>query len=282
MRKIRRIETVGASYIWDREWDRESVEDTLKWNEGHDNIKIYDEHLPPEGRIIAGGCGLGRFVIHYRKRGYNIIGIDNSSVALTKLKKYDAELPVMLGDLSRLPFPDNDFDAYISVGVIEHFEDGPQEILREAYRVIKIGGKLLIDVPVDNHFYLFCERIFLRGLRKKVVRRMTRNRIIRKFFGRPPFTLKKTEVFDYYLYSKRELERFLVDTGFEVKATIPTCHAVGLWRALLFLRSQKNKFDDCWQNELCLNPLGRFILSLGNKVNPWLFPTMVMCIAEKQ
>jgi SAM-dependent methyltransferase len=49
-------------------------------------------------------------------------------------------------DCEPLPFPDNDFDLIVLVAVIEHVVD-PFGVLRELHRLLKPGGRLLIDTP---------------------------------------------------------------------------------------------------------------------------------------
>ena len=43
-----------------------------------------------------------------------------------------------------LPYPDNSFDGNWSFGVIEHFWNGYDAIVQEAYRVLKPGGHLFM------------------------------------------------------------------------------------------------------------------------------------------
>ena len=61
-------------------------------------------------------------------------------------------MPVIQGDILDLKYPDAHFDAYISQGVIEHFEEGPQQALNEAWRVLKPDGLAFITVPYLNWF----------------------------------------------------------------------------------------------------------------------------------
>jgi ubiquinone/menaquinone biosynthesis C-methylase UbiE len=57
------------------------------------------------------------------------------------------ELSIDVGDLRRLPYPDNSFDGYWSFGVIEHFWNGYDELLYEARRVLNEGGFLFLTFP---------------------------------------------------------------------------------------------------------------------------------------
>ena len=49
-------------------------------------------------------------------------------------------------DIRALPHSNQLYDAYISLGVIEHFTDRQILILEEVARVIKIGG-IFVSVP---------------------------------------------------------------------------------------------------------------------------------------
>lgn len=51
-----------------------------------------------------------------------------------------------------LPFPDNTFDIAISVAVLEHVHD-PEQCVREAVRVLKPGGLLILNVPNYDAFW---------------------------------------------------------------------------------------------------------------------------------
>jgi len=155
--------------------------------------------------------------VYYRRRGYDIEGIDFASNAIQQLKKYDPSLPVQVGDVTALPHADNSIDAYYSGGVVEHFEGGPFKALAEAHRVLSPGGKLIITVPFFNP---------IRRLKMKL-----------RFWGRDPMyrdtvamncnEFSVTEVpnskvqFCEYYFSQREFAAILRQAGFRILEAYP-------------------------------------------------------------
>lgn len=54
------------------------------------------------------------------------------------------------GDLRELPFEENHFDKIVCVSVLEHIED-PLSVVKELWRVLRKGGKLLISMDVASY-----------------------------------------------------------------------------------------------------------------------------------
>lgn len=116
----------------------------------HNNTLINWLKQIPKGKVLDAGCGLGQYTIYSSKLGYNATGIDISKkcleLARKNLKKYKVKAKLIFGDVRKLPFKDNSFNAVISTGVVEHFPE-TQKAIDEAYRVLRSGGELLIYVP---------------------------------------------------------------------------------------------------------------------------------------
>ena len=66
---------------------------------------------------------------------------------MLKLQESAPELQIDLGDVRKLPYRADSFDGYWSLGVIEHFWDGYNEIASEMARVVRGGGYLFITFP---------------------------------------------------------------------------------------------------------------------------------------
>src|SRR3989344_169049 len=54
--------------------------------------------------------------------------------------------PDIIADASSIPLPDETFDLAIIAELLEHVPD-PVAVLREAHRLIKPGGKILVTIP---------------------------------------------------------------------------------------------------------------------------------------
>ena len=95
-------------------------------------------------RVLDIGCGLGRMLKYFNRRGARAFGIDITPVVLQKIP--EKTFPVSVGDARSLPFRSNSFDLVFSLGVVEHFRETPQAI-SEHLRVCKGGGRVIVIVP---------------------------------------------------------------------------------------------------------------------------------------
>ena len=138
---------------WSSFWDKTTIDDELK-EANNDypmmlNAILGNSHK--ESVVLEGGCGLGKFLFFLRGKNYNnLIGVDFTDKPLKLIKQRDPFIDVRKGDVNDLPIDDESIDLYLSMGVIEHFEEGPQQSLNEAIRVLKKNGILIVAVPYQN------------------------------------------------------------------------------------------------------------------------------------
>lgn len=109
---------------------------------------LIERHVDGSGCLLEAGCGLGQYVLLLRERGLRAVGSDWSFEAVREGARAGAPLAVM--DLSALGIRSGSVSTYLSLGVVEHDRQGPDAILREAARVLRPGGTLLLSVPYWN------------------------------------------------------------------------------------------------------------------------------------
>jgi SAM-dependent methyltransferase len=99
-----------------------------------DNIPYY------KGELYDLGCGEAPYREFFQKHVTKYVGVDWSACIHTS--KAD-----IVADLNKpLPIDSNVADTIISLSVMEHLCE-PQIMLNEAYRILKPGGTMIIQVP---------------------------------------------------------------------------------------------------------------------------------------
>jgi len=98
-----------------------------------------------KGYLLDVGCGNGKFLVHMRKLGWEVMGVEPDSKAV-RIARECFKLNVFQGRLEKIKFPDNSFDVVTMNHVIEHVPN-PVELLAECYRILKPGGKLVVVTP---------------------------------------------------------------------------------------------------------------------------------------
>src|SRR3990167_913208 len=114
---------------WEKNWDSISIGEILEifsYPRVKKQMEIFLKELPLNEPILEGGCGLAPYLIRLRQLGYDVEGIDYNEAPIQKVLAFDPKLPVKVGDVANIPYHDNTFGGYISLGVIEHFTEGPE------------------------------------------------------------------------------------------------------------------------------------------------------------
>jgi len=99
-----------------------------------------------EKRVLDVGCGNCWTNQLFSKTSVEHFGIDISENALKRAEKKGVIVKKVNLDSDPIPFEDNFFDLVLCSDIIEHTLY-PENILREARRVLKEGGSLIVVVP---------------------------------------------------------------------------------------------------------------------------------------
>jgi len=97
--------------------------------------------LGPGSRVVDAGCGPAPLAAALRRRGISVVGVDLAEGMLREARDAGA-FPVQ-GTVEALPLRDACADAVLLLGVTTYASD-PGPILREAARVLRPGGVLVV------------------------------------------------------------------------------------------------------------------------------------------
>ena len=134
--EIRQLDKLEASHWWYR--NRKVA------------LKAWAKNLPPGSAILDAGSASGANTILLQSMGL--------SVSSLELSKYGCELQrekgisVTQGDICRIPWDENTFDAVICMDVLEHVEKD-RVAISELTRVLRPNGSFLLTVPEDQRLW---------------------------------------------------------------------------------------------------------------------------------
>lgn len=128
------------------------------------DIYLFDQLLKgrflPGMRVLDAGCGAGRNLVYFLRKGYQVFGVDESPTAISQTRRLASELaphlPVenfRVEPVEQMSYrssqqaadsnqPDDGFDLVISSAVLHFARDEKhwQAMVDEMWRVLKPGG----------------------------------------------------------------------------------------------------------------------------------------------
>jgi len=120
----------------------------------HTDLAFVEKHCPTLGRLVDLGCGTGRLLVTFARRGHFVLGVDLSAEML-KVTKDNAEaqkLPVHLlrANLVNLGcLAAGNFDCaaclFSTLGMVAGAEQR-RNVVRHAFRLLRPGGRFVLHV----------------------------------------------------------------------------------------------------------------------------------------
>jgi ubiquinone/menaquinone biosynthesis C-methylase UbiE len=107
--------------------------------------------LEPDMAVLDLACGHGRIANRLAERGVRVTGLDATALFLDHARRDAAsrgvDVDYVEGDMRLLPWTDERFDRVVSwFTSFGYFDDpGNRRVLHEAHRVLRPGGRLLIE-----------------------------------------------------------------------------------------------------------------------------------------
>ena len=102
----------------------------------------------PGERMVDLGCGTGTSALWQAEAGCVVVGVDESGAMLAKARSKSTasgRIARVQGDLIQIPWASASFDAALMQVTLE-FMDQPAAALKEAWRLIKPGGRLALGL----------------------------------------------------------------------------------------------------------------------------------------
>ena len=95
--------------------------------------------------LLDVGCGSGTLLGLLKQRGFRTLGVDFSAEA-AEVAERENGVRVLVGSLEQAGFRDGSFDIVTLFHVMEHVTN-PRAVLAEVARILKPGGRLVLQVP---------------------------------------------------------------------------------------------------------------------------------------
>lgn len=142
----------------------------VMWTGKGDRLTVVGDHLgrlpslkildaQPGEVVLDAGCGSG-FIARrlVRDHGAVVLGCDRSPTMLSRAREHETLEPLGIiydeADITKeLPYPSESFDRIACIAVLIH--DSPEEcqsFFREAYQVLKYGGRLIVSIMHPDLF----------------------------------------------------------------------------------------------------------------------------------
>ena len=162
-------------------------------------------------QVLDLGCGNGRYFDFLKDKDVKYQGVDFSKALIDLAKEKYPQADFLAADAFNLPFSDNFFDKIYSIAVFHHIPSTELrlEFLKEAKRVLKPGGKIILTVwkfGSGKRSFLMAKNFFLKlfGLSN-----LDPGDALEPWF-------EKGERY-YHLFSKEELAYSAKRAGFKIK-----------------------------------------------------------------
>ncbi|HEY0182215.1 MAG TPA: class I SAM-dependent methyltransferase, partial [Rhodopila sp.] len=125
----------------------DAAEDRMWWYRAL-HVRLLDTLSEVRGRVLDAGCGTGGFLAMLRAERPDLarFGVEWDRAAAIRARGKSGAA-IARGSVNALPFADDSFDAAVSADVLCHAAANPSAALEELKRVLRPGGRLVVNMP---------------------------------------------------------------------------------------------------------------------------------------
>lgn len=165
-----------------------------------------------KGTVLDIGCGAGRHTLYLQKKGFEVIGIDNSPLAIktSKMRGVKDARVIPIDDIGK--FKNNTFDTILMLGnnfgLFGSYKKA-KSLLRKMKKITK-SDAIIIAEGINPYNTKNIDHLSYHKLNKKRGRMAGRLRIrvrYRRYVG---------DWFDYLFVSQKEMKDIVKDTGWKI------------------------------------------------------------------
>jgi len=177
---------------YDIEWE---LQNSHWWFQGRRRLLktlLSRKEIQKNCPLVDIGCGVGSNLGFLQSLGFIAIGVDSEIYSLSLAKRRLSAIPLINGDLLKLPFKTNSVELIIATDILEHLQDDIRGI-KEIHRVLKQEGKVVLTVPAFK---------FLWGIQDDVGKHQRRysKKQLREKMEKEGFKILRFSYFNFFLF----------------------------------------------------------------------------------
>lgn len=137
------------------------------WHRRKNNMIL--SYMPDEGpAVLDAGFGSGTMIEGLQERKKQVYGLDIGEDFVRFVhRRHGGGVRIVRSDIKRMPFRDGFFDYIVCSEVLEHVPD-PAETIKEMYRVLRLGGVVLITTPNLSRRWILIEAVWTH-IRREII-----------------------------------------------------------------------------------------------------------------
>jgi ubiquinone/menaquinone biosynthesis C-methylase UbiE len=113
------------------------------------------ERIPANSVVLDIGCGEGRNIKTILQKTDTVFGLDSDEIAIKNANSNfsnNKTVKILKGSAAEIPFEDKTFDVIVFFDILQNLDIQKEEALKEASRVIKDGGIMLLCTYSESAF----------------------------------------------------------------------------------------------------------------------------------